>query len=299
LVPRAQTSVYTVETSVYTAQTLVYTAQTSVYMVETLVYVAETSVYAAETLVYTVETSVCTAETLVYMVETLVYEAQTSGNPAVVFSQVQSSYLCRGWKPMTHRLWTHSGWCLAAALPVFLLAATAGWSAETRPLPVPARLRLRLEVKVLRLDDATQAMVPVRADSKFKTGDAVVFEVKASQGGYLALLSSSTVGPPWLWPQAPAGEPTPSQQTMRVPASGLIRLKDPSPTKLSLVFSPLPLDGSPPPGSPSGKPRWLKQIILREAKLEPGSAPAGPALIFEGDLNEAEKAVVELELRHP
>jgi hypothetical protein len=76
---------------------------------------------------------------------------------------------------MTNRLWSHAGWCLAAALPVFLLAAVAAWSAETRPLPVPARLRLRLEVKVLRLDAATQAMVPVRADSTFKTGDAVVF----------------------------------------------------------------------------------------------------------------------------
>jgi len=198
---------------------------------------------------------------------------------------------------MTHRLWSHPGWCLATALPVFLLAA--GWSAETRPLPVPARLRLRLEVKVLRLDDATQAMVPVRADSTFKTGDAVVFEAKASRGGYLALLSSGAVGPPWFWPQASAGEPAPSQQTMRVPASGLIRLKAPGPTKLSLVFSPLPLDGSPPPGSPSKKPRWLKQIILREAKLEAGAAPAGPALVFEGNLGEAEKAVVELELRHP
>jgi hypothetical protein len=196
---------------------------------------------------------------------------------------------------MTHRLWSRPGWCLAAALYI-LLAAVAGWSAETRSLPVPARLRLRLEVKVLRLDDATQAMVPVRVDSKFKTGDEVVFEVKASQGGYLALLSSGAAGPPWFWPQAPAGEPAPSQQPMRVPSSGLIRLKAPSPTKLSLVFSPLPLDGS---GSPSGKPRWLKQIILREAKLEPGDAPAGPALIFEGDLGEAEKAVVALELRHP
>jgi hypothetical protein len=196
---------------------------------------------------------------------------------------------------MRHRLWTPSGWCLAAALPV-LLAPVAGWSAEPRPLPVPARLRLRLEVKVLRLDAATQAMVPVRADSKFKTGDKVAFEVKASRGGYLALLSAGTAGPPWLWPQASAGEPASSQQPMRVPSSGLIRLKAPSPTKLSLIFSPLPLDGS---GSPSGKPRWLQQIILREAKLEPGAAPAGPALIFEGDLNEAEKAVVELELRHP
>jgi hypothetical protein len=196
---------------------------------------------------------------------------------------------------MAHRLWTPSGWCLAAALPV-LLAAVAAWSAETRPLPVPARTRLRLEVKVLRLDDATQAMVPVRADSKFKTGDSVVFEVKASRGGYLALLSAGSAGPPWLWPQAPAGEPAPAEQTMRAPASGLIRLKAPGPTKLSLVFSPLPLDGS---GSPSGKPRWLKQIILREPILEAGAAPAGPALIFEGDLNEAERAVVELELRHP
>jgi hypothetical protein len=195
---------------------------------------------------------------------------------------------------MTHRQWTHSGWCLAAALSV-LLVSVAGWSAETRPLPVPARLRLRLEVKVLRLDATTQAMVPVRADSKFKTGDSVVFEVKASRGGYLALLSSGAAGPPWFWPQASAGQVTPSQQTMRVPASGLIRLKAPGPTKLSLVFSPLPLDGS---GSLSGKPRWLKQIILREPILEAGAAPAGPALVFEGDLNEAEKAVVELELRH-
>jgi hypothetical protein len=200
---------------------------------------------------------------------------------------------------MTRRLWSHSGWCLATALPVFLLAATTGWSAESRPLPVPERLRLRLEVTVLRIDEVTKAMVPVKADSTFKNGDMVIFEVKASRGGYLALLSSGAVGPPWLWPPAATGEPAPAQQTMRVPASGSIRLKAPSPTKLSLVFSPLPLDGSPPPGSLSRKPRWLKQIILREAKLEAGDAPAGPALVFEGDLGEAERAVVELELRHP
>jgi len=209
------------------------------------------------------------------------------------FSTIVSSLLRI--EPMTHRLWSHPGWCLAAALPVFLLAAVAAWSAETRPLPVPARLRLRLEVKVLRLDAATQAMVPVRADSTFKTGDAVVFEVKASRGGYLALLASGAVGPPWFWPQASAGEPAPSQQPMRVPSSGLIRLKAPGPTKLSLVFSPLPLDGS---GSPSGKPRWLRQIILREIKLE-DDAQAGSVLILEGDLGDAERAVVELELRHP
>jgi len=80
----------------------------------------------------------------------------------------------------------------------------------------------------------------------------------------------------------------PAQAAVRIPASGLIRLSAPSPTKLSLVFSPRPLDGS--------TPRWLKQIILREAKLE---APAGQELVFEGPLGEAEKAVVELELRHP
>lgn len=200
---------------------------------------------------------------------------------------------------MTRRPWLHPGWCLAPALPVLLLAAVAGWGAQARPLPVPERLPLRLEVTVLRLDNTTKALVPVRADAQFKTGDVVAFDVKASRGGYLALLSSGTVGPPWLWPQQAAGEPTPSQATVRVPASGWIRLTAPSPTKLSLVFSPRPLDGSAPPGSPAEKPRWLKQIILREAKLEPGEAPAGPALLFEGALGEAEKAVVELELRHP
>lgn len=198
---------------------------------------------------------------------------------------------------MTRRLCSHQGRCLAAVFSVLLLAAVSSWGAESRPLAVPERLPVRLEVTVLRLDNATNAMVPVRADAPFKTGDRVAFEVKASRGGYLALLASGAVGPPWLWPRQTAGEPTPSQATVRVPASGQIRLSAPSPTKLSLVFSPRPLDGSPPPGSSAEKPKWLKQIILREATLEPG--PAGPALIFDGELSEAEKAVVELELRHP
>jgi hypothetical protein len=198
---------------------------------------------------------------------------------------------------MTRRPWSPPGWRLTTVLPAFLLAAISGWGAETRPLAVPERLPLRLEVTVLRLDSATKALVPARADAPFKTGDSVAFDVKASRGGYLALLSPGTTGP--LWPPQAAGHPMPSQATVRIPASGLIRLSAPSPTKLSLVFSPRPLDGSAPPGSPAEKPKWLKQIILREAKLEPGEAPAGPALIFEGPLSEAEKAVVELELRHP
>lgn len=199
---------------------------------------------------------------------------------------------------MTQRPYSHPGWSLAPALPLLLLAAVASWGAEARPLPVPERLPLRLEVTVLRLDNATKALVPVPAGSAFKTGDSVAFEVKASRGGYLALRSPGTAGQ--LWPPQATGHPMPSQATVRIPASGLIRLSAPSPTKLSLVFSPRPLDGSPPPGSPDAeKPRWLKQIILREATLEPGEAPAGPALVFEGPLSEAEKAVVELELRHP
>lgn len=198
---------------------------------------------------------------------------------------------------MTRRPWSHPGWCLTTVLPILLLAAVSGWSAESRPLAVPERLPLRLEVTVLRLDQATKALVPARADAPFKTGDAVAFEVKASRGGYLALLSPGTAGQ--LWPPQAAGHPMPSQATVRIPASGLIRLSAPSPTKLSLVFSPRPLDGSAPPGSTAEKPRWLKQIILREATLVPGDAPAGPALIFEGPLSEAEKALVELEMRHP
>ena len=178
----------------------------------------------------------------------------------------------------------------ATVLSLLLLAAVPGWGEEARPLSVPERLALRLEVTVLRQDDGTKDLVPVRADSSFKTGDAVAFEVKSSRGGYVALLSSGGMR---LWPSQAGGHPTPAQATERIPATGLIRLAAPSPTKLSLVFSPRPLDGSPPPGSPAGKPRWLKQIILREAKLE------GEALIFEGALGEAEKAVVELELRHP
>ena len=198
---------------------------------------------------------------------------------------------------MMRRPWPHPGWRLTTVLPVLLLAAVSGWGAETRPLAVPERLPLRLEVTVLRLDSATKALVPARPDAPFKTGDSVAFDVKASRGGYLALLSSGTAGQ--LWPPQAAGHPMPSQATVRIPASGLIRLSAPSPTKLSLVFSPRPLDGSAPAGSPAEKPKWLKQIILREAKLVPGEAPAGPALIFEGPLSEAEKAVVELELRHP
>ena len=177
----------------------------------------------------------------------------------------------------------------ATVLSLLLLAAVPGWGEEARPLSVPERLALRLEVTVLR-QDSSMELVPVRADAPFKTGDAVAFEVKASRGGYVALLSS---GGERLWPSQAGGHPTPAQTTERIPASGLIRLAEPSPTKLSLVFSPRPLDGSPPPGSPAGKPRWLRQIILREAKLE------GEALIFEGALGEAEKAVIELELRHP
>jgi len=195
---------------------------------------------------------------------------------------------------MTRRPWSHSGRCLVTVLPFLLFAADSGWGQEARPLVVPERLPFRLEVTVLRQDDSTKSLVPVRANSSFKTGDAVAFEVKASRGGYLALLSAGTAGR--LWPSQAAGHPTPSQAAMRIPASGLIRLSAPSPTKLSLVFSPRPLDGSAPPGSPGENPRWLKQIILREAKLE---EPGGSALIFEGPLGEAEKAVVELELRHP
>jgi hypothetical protein len=161
-----------------------------------------------------------------------------------------------------------------AVLSLLLLAA------------VPERPPLRLEVTVLRQDSSANALVPVRADSTFKTGDAVAFEVKASRGGYLALLSPGTGGQ--LWPPQTGGHPVPAQAAVRIPASGLIRLSAPSPTKLSLVFSPRPLDGS--------TPRWLKQIILREAKLE---APAGQELVFEGPLGEAEKAVIELELSHP
>ena len=188
------------------------------------------------------------------------------------------------------RPWSVLERCLATSLPVLLFAAVAGGGAQTRPLPVPERPQLRLEVTVLRLDNATKAMVPIRADASFKTGDLVAFEVKASRGGYLALLASGTPEHR-LWPQQATGEPTPSQATVRVPASGLIRLASPSPTKLSLLFSPRPLDGS--------SPRWLKQIILREAKLETGDVPAGPALIYEGSLGDAEKAVIELELKHP
>ncbi len=169
-----------------------------------------------------------------------------------------------------------------AVLSLLLLAA------------VPERPPLRLEVTVLRQDSSANALVPVRADSTFKTGDAVAFEVKASRGGYLALLSPGTAGQ--LWPPQAGGHPMPAQAAVRIPASGLIRLTAPSPTKLSLVFSPRPMDGSAPPGSSAAKPRWLKQIILREAKLE---APAGQELVFEGPLGEAEKAVIELELSHP
>ena len=170
---------------------------------------------------------------------------------------------------MTRRLWF-----------LLLLAAIPVRGEEARPLPV------RLEVTVLRQDNSTKALVPVPADSSFKTGDAVAFEVKASRGGYLALLSPSTAGQ--LWPPQAGGHPMPAQAAVRIPASGLIRLAAPGPTKLSLVFSPRPLGGS--------AARWLKQIILREARLE---APAGPAVIFEGPLGDSEKAVVELELRHP
>ena len=45
---------------------------------------------------------------------------------------------------------------------------------------------------MLRLDSATRAEVPVRLDSPFKTGDVVAFKVKASRGGYLALVSPGT-----------------------------------------------------------------------------------------------------------
>jgi hypothetical protein len=188
------------------------------------------------------------------------------------------------------RRWPHPRWCLATALSSLLLAALAGWGAEARPLPVPERRPLRLEVTVLRLDPSTKILTPVRADSPFKTGDVVAFEVKASLGGYLALHVDGTV-----WPQQAAGRPTPAQASVRVPESWRLRLTGASPTKLSLVFSPSPLDGS----TSAGKRRWLEQIVLREAKLEPGEAPAGPVLIFEGSLGEAEKAVVQLELRHP
>lgn len=198
---------------------------------------------------------------------------------------------------MTRRPWSPRGSCLATMLPFLLLAAVSGWGAESRPLSVPERLPVRLEVTVLRLDQATKALVPVSIDAPFKTGDVVAFDVKASRGGYLALRSPGTAGQ--LWPPQAAGHPMPSQATIRVPASGLIRLSAPSPTKLSLVFSPRPLDGSAPPGSSTEKTRWLKQIILREAKLVSGETPAGPALIFEGALSEAEKSVIELELRHP
>jgi hypothetical protein len=153
-------------------------------------------------------------------------------------------------------------------------------------------------VTVLRLDPSTQISTPVRADSSFKNGDVVAFDVKASRGGYLALVADGTEGPPWLWPTQAAGQPTPAQSVVRIPESGQIRLTGASPTKLSLAFSPSPLDGSS-PGRPAEKRRWLQQIVLREAKLEPGGAPANSALIFEGALGEAEKAVVELELRHP
>src|SRR6185436_596826 len=85
--------------------------------------------------------------------------------------------------PMTQRPYSHPGWSLAPALPLLLLAAVASWGAEARPLPVPERLPLRLEVTVLRLDNATKALVPVPAGSAFKTGDSVAFEVKASRGG--------------------------------------------------------------------------------------------------------------------
>jgi len=175
---------------------------------------------------------------------------------------------------MTRRLWF-----------LLLLATIPVWGEEARPLP------LRLEVTVLRQDSSTKALVPVPADSSFKTGDAVAFEVRASRGGYLALLSPRSGGEGVagrLWPSQAGGHPMPAQAAVRIPASGLIRLAAPGPTKLSLVFSPRPLDGS--------AARWLKQIILREARLE---TPAGPAVIFEGPLGDSEKAVVELELRHP
>jgi hypothetical protein len=194
---------------------------------------------------------------------------------------------------MTRRPWRLWICYLGTALPFFLLAAASGWGAESRPLAVPERLPLHLEVTVLRLDPATKALVPVPAEAPLENGDAVAFDVEASRGGYLALLSAGTTRQ--LWPPQATGHPLPAQATVRVPASGLIRLSPPSPTKLSLVFSPRPLDGSAPPGSTSEKPKWLKQIILREATLEPD----GQALVFEGHLGEAEKAVVELELRHP
>lgn len=195
---------------------------------------------------------------------------------------------------MPRKTWLRpQGFLLVSLL---LLGARAGGGVEARPLSVPERLPLRLEVKVLRLDGATKELVPARIDSPFKTGDVVAFEVKASRGGYLALLSSGAAGQ--LWPRETAGHPMPSQATVRVPATGLIRLSAPSPTKLSVVFSPRPLDGSPPPGSSGERTRWLKQIILREARLEEGE-PAGLAVLFEGSMSETEKAVVELELRHP
>lgn len=93
---------------------------------------------------------------------------------------------------MTRRPWSHPGWCLAPAFSLLLLAAVASWGAESRPLAVPERLPLRLEVTVLRLDPATKALVATRADSPFKNGDSVAFEVKASRGGYLALRSPGT-----------------------------------------------------------------------------------------------------------
>ena len=100
------------------------------------------------------------------------------------------------------------------------------------------------------------------------------------------------MGPPWLWPLRAAGEPTQAQTTVRVPASGLIRLKAPSPTKLSLVFSLHPLDGSAPPGRSAERPTWLKQIILREAELDPaGKAVAADA---QGDRN-GEITITELD----
>lgn len=184
---------------------------------------------------------------------------------------------------MTRRPCSLSGWCLATVLPVLLFTAVSGWGEE-----------LHLEVTVLRQDGSTKTLVPVRADSPFKTGDAVALEVKANRGGYVALLSPGGMR---LWPSQAGGHPMPAQAAERIPASGLIRLAAPSPTKLSLVFSPRPLDGSPRPESPAKRSRWLRQIVLREAKLEPGET--GMALIFEGALGEAEKAVVELELRHP
>lgn len=177
-----------------------------------------------------------------------------------------------------------------AALLLSLFPALAGRAAQVRPLRVPDRPAFRLEVTVLQFD-ARNTPIPMPPEARLEKDGAVAFDVKPSRGGYLALVAAGRNGPPWLWPSIATGQPVTAQATVRVP-EGKIRLRSPGPTRLSLVFSPVPLDGS------AGR-RWLQQIILREPKFEPNDRPAGSALLFEAALGDTDKAVAELELDHP